>query len=221
MSSKTRVGVLSVLPSPYQRDLFAALAARDDVDLRVRYLEAEAPDSPWPERPLAPYEEVLPGRWVGAGRHRFHLNYRLPDFEDREVVVVNTYTSMLGQWLMRGGLGGTPWVFWGERLREQPSTVRRQIQKVLTAPLHQAAGIVSIGTLALQSYQRLFPDPFHANIPYYTDLDAFSAAGRRAGGDGTVFFCCGQMIHRKGIDVLLAAFDRLVTAGTDAELVLV
>ena len=35
------------------------------------------------------------------------------------------------------------------------------------------------------------------------------------------FFFCGQMIKRKGVDLLLLAFDRLVTRGIDARLLLV
>ncbi len=58
---KYRVAFLSVVPSPYQRDIFAALARRDDVDLRVYYLEAAAPDSPWPEKPLPDYSRMLAG----------------------------------------------------------------------------------------------------------------------------------------------------------------
>ncbi len=61
-----RVAFICVVPSPYQRDLFAALAARPEVDLHVYYMERAAPDSPWPEKPLAAYEEYLKGFWFRA-----------------------------------------------------------------------------------------------------------------------------------------------------------
>ena len=79
-----KVAFVSVLPSPYQRDLFAALAARSDVTPRVFYMERAAPDSPWPERPLAPYESYLPGFWFSLGHARVHLNWRLPSPRDHE-----------------------------------------------------------------------------------------------------------------------------------------
>lgn len=65
-----RVAFICVVPSPYQRDLLAALAARPEVDLHVYYMERAAPDSPWPEKALAPYEEYLHGGWFGIGSRR-------------------------------------------------------------------------------------------------------------------------------------------------------
>ena len=71
---KYRVAFLSVVPSPYQRDIFAALARREEVDLRVDYLEAAAPDSPWPEKPLPEYSRILRGFWFSIGSARCHVN---------------------------------------------------------------------------------------------------------------------------------------------------
>ena len=36
---KHKVVFVTIVPSPYQRDLFGALAAREDIDLSVYYLE--------------------------------------------------------------------------------------------------------------------------------------------------------------------------------------
>ena len=99
-----RVAFVSVVPSPYQRDLFAALAARPELAVRIFYMEKAAPDSPWPERPLAPHESYLPGFWFPIGRARVHLNWRLPSPGDYDVIVCNTLMSLTGQWLMRSRL---------------------------------------------------------------------------------------------------------------------
>ena len=61
MHDSSEVIFFSVLPSPYQRDLFHALSQRSEVRLRVFYLEADAPDSPWPKSELESYETILPG----------------------------------------------------------------------------------------------------------------------------------------------------------------
>src|SRR5206468_3627451 len=53
-------------------------------------------------------------------------------------------------------------------------------------------------------------------------LSAFLSSPRRVRRDGRLrFFFCGQMIRRKGVDLLLIAFDRLITRGVDIELLLV
>jgi glycosyltransferase involved in cell wall biosynthesis len=204
---------VSVVPSPYQRDLFRALAQRAEVDLRVCYLEAAAPDSPWPEKPLESYEQILSGFWFPIGSARCHVNWP-PGLRDFDVVVMNTLMSLTGQWLMRTALRKKPWLFWGERLGRG-----RRAHERLSAPLHRAAGIAAIGSFAAEDYRARFPEPHHFCIPYYCDLDDFLAAPRRVRDDGhVVFLFCGQMIARKGVDLLLEAFQRL---GTGARLLLV
>ena len=217
-----RVAFLSVVPTPYQRDIFAALARRDDVDLQVDYLEAAAPDSPWPEAPLPGYSRILPGFWFPIGSARCHVNVPLPDFRGCDLVVLNTMMSVTAQWLMRAGLRGKPWVFWGERLAERAPSGRDAVHGLLTAPLHGAAAIVGIGTLAEAQYAARFPEPRHFCIPYHCVLAPFLAAPRAVRDPAeTVFFFCGQMIARKGLDHLLGAFAALAAKQPGARLLLV
>jgi glycosyltransferase involved in cell wall biosynthesis len=214
------VSFFSVVPSPYQRDLFRALAQRSEVDLRVHYLEASSPDSPWPEKALADYESVLPGRWFALGNARCHVNWQLPDLRDCSVVVLNTLTSSVtGQWLMRTRLRRQRWMFWGEKMGRGG-----WLRERLTAPLHRANGIVAIGSVASRDYRERFPEPRHYCIPYHCELAPFLVAPRHAPEDVVVFLFCGQMIARKGVDVLLAAFAqlneraRLLLVGREADL---
>jgi glycosyltransferase involved in cell wall biosynthesis len=215
-----RVGFVSVLPSPYQRDLFGALAKRPEVNLRVHYMERAAPDSPWPQRPLASYERYLPGFWFSLGKARVHLNWRLPSARDFDVVVCNTLMSITGQWLMRVKLRGSRWMFWGEKLGRRSARHDR-----LTAPLRSAAGIAAIGAWAERDYRERFPEVRVFNIPYHCSLEAFRAAPRPPRERDTVtFLFCGQMIARKGLDRLVTAFatlpqnTRLLLLGREAEL---
>ncbi|MDR3406406.1 MAG: glycosyltransferase family 4 protein [Chthoniobacter sp.] len=215
-----KVAFVSVVPSPYQRDLFHALAQRPEVDLQVFYLEAGVPEAAWPQKPLATYEKVLRGFWFRAGSGRSHVNWPLPDLEPFDIVVMNTLMSATAQWLIRRRLRRKPWIFWGERLGRGG-----RLHERLAAPLHRAAGIAAIGSFALADYQARFPEPRHFCIPYYCDLEPFFAAPRRVRNDGhVVFLFCGQMIARKGIDILFAAFQRLgagarlLLVGTEADL---
>jgi glycosyltransferase involved in cell wall biosynthesis len=222
MTNRRRVTFITIVPSPYQRDLFAALAAREDIELRVHYLEPASPDSPWPEAPLRPFERILPGFWVAFGAVRCHFNWSLPELAAADVVVLSSYTSWTGQWLMRRGLRTKRWLFWGERLRSQSAGWREKAQRQLIAPVARATGIVGIGRDAEDDYARRFPGIRHFCIPYSCDLTEFLALSRdREFGTPVVFFFCGQMIRRKGLDLLLAAFDRIVGKGLDVELQLV
>jgi len=216
---KWRVAFVSVVPSPYQRDLFAALAERPEVALSVFYLEASSPDSPWPEKPLAAFEKILPGFWFPVGGARVHLNRALPDPREFDLVVLNTLMSVTAQRMMRGALRKRRWMFWGERLGDRGSWHRK-----ICAPLNQAAGIAAIGSQAQTDYRQRFPKPRTFNIPYHCALDRFLEQPRAPrSSDEVVFLMCGQMIARKGVDLLLNAFSRLdhgrlLLVGREAEL---
>lgn len=217
-----RVAFLSVVPSPYQRDLFRALAKRPEIQLHVFYMEAASPDSPWPEKPLEAHEHILPGFWVPAGGARLHLNWNLPDPGNYDIVVMNSLISFTAQRLMRFRLKNKPWYFWGERLGPRQAGLRQIARDFVCAPLHHATGIVGIGSRAEADYREKFPGPAHFSIPYYCDLEPFLAQTRAArDSSGTVFLFCGQMIERKGVDLLLAAFARIVAEHADAKLLLV
>ena len=217
---KIRAAFVAVVPSPYQRDLFAALAAQPEVDLRVFYLERAAPDSPWPAQPLAAYESYLPGFWFPLGPARVHVNGGLPDPAAYDVLVCNTLMSLTGQWLMRSRWRAARWIFWGEKLGP-----RSRRHDLLTRPLHGAAAIAAIGSRAERDYAARFPGVRVRNIPYHCDLAPFLAEPRPArSAEVTTFLFCGQMIARKGLDDLLAAFGRLpsrarlLLVGREAEL---
>jgi glycosyltransferase involved in cell wall biosynthesis len=185
----------------------------------VYYLEAAAPDSPWPEKPLAEYETVLPGVWLPIGKARCHWNWRQPAWRDFDILVCNALlTSATAQWLMRGAWRGRAWIFWGER----PGR-RGALRDQLCAPLRRTGAIAAIGSGAAREYSTRFPAARVFNIPYHCELAPFLAQPRRAPLSEPVFLCCGQMIARKGIDVLLAAFarlerGRLLLVGREAEL---
>lgn len=221
-SSRHKVAFVTIVPSPYQRDLFAALAKRSEIDLNVYYMEPSSPDSPWPAVELEGYEHLLPGFWLPLGPMRAHLNWPLPDLAEADFVVLSSYTSLTGQWLMRSRLKNSPpWIFWGERPRAHVGA-KAFVQGSLMRPISEAAAIVGIGKAAQSIYQNQFPDQQTFNIPYHCNLREFHRIKRPARSEGTLtFLFCGQMIARKGLDILLAAFDRLVRSGQDGVLRLV
>lgn len=220
MKTPLRVAFVSVLPSPYQKDLFAALAGRPEIDLRVFYMEDTAPDSPWPKQPFASWESRLPGFWFPLRHARVHCNWRLPSPRNFDVIVCNTVMSITGQWMMRRVLRRSKWMFWGEKLGG-----RSRFHDALSSPLRRATGIAAIGSWAERDYAERFPGVPVFNIPYHCNLDRFRSLPRAATKPGEVtFLFCGQMIARKGVDQLLRAFatlpanTRLLLVGREAEL---
>lgn len=221
MQRKQKVAFVTIVPTPYQRDLFGALAARKEVDLSVFYLLSAAPDSPWPEKELRSFERILRGFWFPFGGVRALINWPLPDVSDADLVILSSFTSFTGQLLMRHGLRGRRWLFWGERLRPQTG-VKQLVQRRLASPIGSAAGIVAIGSAAEHDYRSRFPQLRHFCIPYHCELAPFFAIKRDPNVQRPVtFFFCGQMIERKGVDLLLLAFDRLIANGVDVRLLLV
>ena len=226
------VTFVSVVPSPYQRDLFKAIHSVDEIELSVYYLESAAPDSPWPAAELRDWEKVLPGWCAGKGRVRSHCNWQLPDLPYEDVVVVNTaLTDITTQRLLRRGArsakrsSGAKWLFWGELMRSSgglAGALRNQLSK----PLAKVNGIVAIGSVAAREYQSRFPDQTVYQLPYYCDIQPFIDAdkdrSKTAKNDGALnFLFCGQMIYRKGVDLLLGSFDRICNSGINATLTLV
>jgi glycosyltransferase involved in cell wall biosynthesis len=216
------VGIVSVVPSPYQRDIFRALAARPEIALQVYYLEKSAPDSPWPEEPLQPWEKLLPGFWFAIANARFHVVTKHPPLGRHRFIVLNSLTSSLSQYVLRFRSKRQKILFWAESLRDQASLIRAKIQKNLAASLRKTDGIIAIGSQAETSYRRQFPSVSRFNIPYHCELQPFldqPARYNSASGE-VVFLFCGQIIMRKGVDVLVQAFDQLVKKGYRTKLIL-
>jgi len=217
------LGIVSVVPSPYQRDLFRALARRSDVRLRVYYLERSAPDSPWPEEPLQPYETILPGFWFSVAGARFHVVSKHPRLDQHQFLVLNSLTSSLSQWKLRFRGESQKLLFWAEPLRPQSARLRSIFQGLLTSPIGGVDAIVGIGFRAVKYYNERWPSIPCFNVPYHCDLLPFfeNLATFQGLKEEVRFLFCGQLIARKGVDVLLEAFNGLVHKGYAVRLLLV
>lgn len=219
-----RILCFSVTPSPYQRNFFEALATQDGVNITVAYFEQVPDDSPWQFAELESWEEVLPGMVFGKGRVRCHWNLLLHEFSNYDVIIVNgPLTGVTTQRLFRllTLKNAPPWVFWGEQLLPRTG-LRGFIQKMLAASLGKATTLVAIGEAARQDYQQRFPQLRVCNIPYACRLTEFEQAGSaRKASSVCRFLFAGQMIKRKGVDILLGAFEMVLQSGRDVELQLV
>ena len=225
---KRRILFLTVIPSPYQQQLFARLAEADAFDVRVLYYAMGAGDRQWMAPPLAPFETVMPGTkmgWLGESAYFNPRVVRQIVEADADLFVVSDYSAPTAQIAMRAlALKGKTWVFWGEMPGfSSRGRIGTFLRGQLQAPLAQATAIAAIGNKAVASYQELFPGKPVFNIPYFCDLQPYQAARRRAPNEKTgavsILFS-GQLIERKGVDVLIQAFSRVAHNDQNARLIL-
>ena len=117
----------------------------------------------------------------------------------------------------------TPWGFWGERPGfHQPAWAGRLLRKWKLSKLHASpVPIWGIGKFAVDEYRREFGTrrPYF-NLPYFSDLKRFTNSGRREQPERTFLFS-GSLIHRKGVDLLAAAFVQLTREFSNVRLKLI
>ena len=199
--------------------MFKALSQIDTLDIRVYYLEMGAPDSPWIVDGLEPYENVLPGWCLGKGRIRSHFNWKLPEIENSDLVILNlSVTDWTTQYLMRYKLRHKKWAFWAEISKPQKNGVKKFVSSILYSPLARANALVAIGERAEKSYKEFYPEKQAYNIPYL--INAPKGVVKEPAGK-VKFLFCGQIIARKAVDILFLAFAELIDLEVDVELQLV
>ena len=213
-----RVLFLTVMPSPYQRQLFQALHLDGRLDVRVLYCTHSAADRHWSIGSLAAYEEVLPGttiKWLGPSAHlNRSVTKRLKE-DLFDLFVVADYSSLTSQLAMRHlTRRDKRWVFWGEVPGfSQRGPLGRLLRQRLQRPIAKGAtAVAAIGSGAVDAYQALFPHLRVFNIPYYCDLAQFRIAAKnrfkQTKQTVDVLFS-GQLIERKGVDLLIQAFVKI------------
>ena len=218
---------LTVMPSPYQRELFNALHSDGRMEIRVLYCTRVAHDRNWSIPALNPFEEVLPGKtigWLGPSAHFNPGIIKILRQDTSDLFVLSDYSALTTQIAMRYlTWRRKPWVFWGEipSLHQRGSWgifIRHRLQQ----PIRDGAvAIAAIGSLAVASYQKHFPEVPVFNIPYFCDLAPFRAAARQRGKEKSpavrILFS-GQFIERKGVDILIHAFARIADRAPALEL---
>jgi glycosyltransferase involved in cell wall biosynthesis len=204
------------MPSPYQRELFGALHSDGRVAIHVLYYTNTAKDRNWTVGPLSGFEEILPGRTLGWLGRSAHLNPGISRFladDSYDLFILSDYSAPTTQIAMRMLTRRKKrWVFWGEA----PGFSRRgflgmALRRRLQRPIAGAAGIAAIGSEAADIYQALFPGIRIFDIPYFCNLSPFrsAAARKRTKAKPTVdVLFSGQLIERKGVDLLIRAFTQ-------------
>jgi glycosyltransferase involved in cell wall biosynthesis len=242
-----KVWLLTNTPSPYQLEYFRALQASGRVALDVRFMARRHRGGDPLARgdPGFPYR-VLAGWPAEGGREelRFHpavLREVREGAHDR-FVLSGLYTCPT--FLAAAACAHArrlPWAVWLERPRPPDATPGRPRgpgrrfaagarNAVLRDLVRRAGGVWGIGTAAAAAYRALgAPAARLRSLPYLcdgrrfaaaTDADAAAFRARHDLAGRVVYLFSGQLVERKGVDVLLSAFAGLAAWNPDVALVL-
>jgi len=217
-SVRLRVALLMDHPSPHMVGLLDALASRDDIAAQVIYFRPGAPERSWGDPPGdLPYQFASQSKRT-VGLLNVPAVTRTMRSVRADVWVVNSCYTAPETWAAIRYLNnaGLPWVYMNEPVRMRGGTDALK-RSVLRKMLSRASGIIGMGTEAQVQYCKIvIRESPSISVPYLPDLDDFlelPQAQPPTNSEPVRFFAAAQLIHRKGLDVLLAACSRLTESG--------
>src|SRR3972149_1649067 len=201
------ITVLTHFLSPYQSELFDAVSRQGGFELKVIYL----------------HQQHFTRQWeAGAQCHNAIFIKRDPLVLDQvkqliiesDLVVFGYYKEWpVSQLINLRACSGKPWCFWGERPGyKMPLPLGRLYRRFRLRELHSSrAPIWGIGKWAIAGYKHEFgEDRQYFNVPYFSNLDKFIESNKSHHNSNQLrFLFSGTLSRRKGVDLLLTAFDNL------------
>ena len=169
------VVIITYIPSPYQVELFNAIALSGKFDLRVVYLQSncDVPVARHWQQPEIQHDHVI----LGDGSKEQIEQY----IDSCDLVVFNYYRHPLITQLIDRCLAlDLPWCFWGERPGYQhPGLLGKLYRRWKLARLHRSAvPIWGVGIWGIDGYRSEFGDRHYFNLPYFSNLSRFTASTR-------------------------------------------
>ena len=237
------VWLLTNTPSPYQLELLSAIHADGRSGIAVRLMLGKHRGMSWQPSEKAFPCQVMSG--IGPGEYRLHASaFKDAVFAPFDLFVLSGhYTSptFLGCALLLS-LRRKPWAVWLERpwpedyrpgwtrsVAARNRAGRAARRAILRMFLRLTRRVFCIGTAALEAYEKLgAPQSKLGLLPYCCDTTRFDNVDPQAIEQvrrdldlnrKVTFLFSGQLIERKGMDVLLNAFNRLAAERNDVALV--
>jgi glycosyltransferase involved in cell wall biosynthesis len=222
-----RVAWLSNAPSADQIDLLTALASRPEIDLRVIYCSPKATKGEIQSSDPCGRGVFLNGSKLPGPAGGFFLNpsiVRVLTRSHYDVLIVSGYAHLTMQLAMLvRAIQRKPWLLFAERSGMVKNYSHNVARKIAMCMVRSAAGVIATGRLAQQSFaSELGPSRRLFSLPYLVKHDDFLRLPRPRKGPTTInFMACGALIPRKGIDVLIDAFQRAAQMKSDISLTIV
>ena len=210
--------IITYIPSPYQVELFNAIALSDRFKLQVAYLKSscDAPIAEHWQQPNIQHDYVI----LDECDRKFQQLEQ--DAIDSDLVVFNYYRHpRLGQLMDRCVELNKPWCFWGERPGFKHSGLLGWLyRRWKLATLHESsAPIWGVGIWGVERYRSEFSiSRNYFDLPYFSDLSRFNTPKRNLNKEKRIFLYSGALIERKGVDLLASAFCHLVEQFDNIEL---
>ena len=215
-NGRMKIGLILSSPSPHQVELIDAIAEHPQTDVFVGYVNSHNPARHWGRPVTAAQWENLPARAGDILTGRLHAWFRehTADVWLLSSVYTSLATHVIARTLCRRK---EAFAFLGEP--PQPRTGwRGAVQAMLMkAVLSRASGVIGTGQEAARRYRRLTAaQTAVTSVPYCVDVseDLQGAPLTPPAADEPYrFVASSQLIHRKGIDVLLEACRMLPESG--------
>ena len=210
--------IITYIPSPYQVELFNAIARSGNFNLQVAYLQEQC-DSPIAEQWQQP---DLQHQHLILNECESQFQQLEQDLLTSDLVVFNYYRHpRLSQFMDRCLELDIPWCFWGERPGVKHAGFFGWLyRRWKLATLHESdAPIWGVGIWGVEQYRREFTiSRNYFDLPYFSDLSRFTTNSRNFEKDKRVFLYSGALIPRKGVDLLASAFSKLAAQFANIEL---
>lgn len=197
-----QVVVTTNSPSPYQVELFDAVAAETDIKLCIIYARRHSSGRHWMV-PQCHHDHVFIEdgaiAWRTAREWIQHSNC---------AVISCYFERSIRELLRQRNQSQRAWCLWGERPRQRWGRLGRLRRRIyLNAVATSRAPIWGIGRWAIDGWKAEFGESRqYLNVPYHSDLARFQACQRRNRSDARTVLYSGSLIHRKGVDLLAEAF---------------
>ena len=218
------------LPAPYRIDFFTLLAQRVELTVLYERKSAQNRDNKWvAQNTERSFREIyLDGKTfgeentvsLGIVRHLRHNSYDeivLSNYNSPAVMLAISYLKRKKRpfWLSCDGMLPKP----------ASGRIKEGLKRRL---ISSASGWISTGKVTSQELIRYGADPARIRVCPFSSIHESEvlpappdrdAAKRRLGlADETVLLYVGQFIHRKGLDLLIPAFETLCAAQKDRKL---
>jgi glycosyltransferase involved in cell wall biosynthesis len=229
--SKPKVVVIHNILSPHVTPVFQHLATL--VDLHVLYCGSTESNRTWKDKPKGFSFAVLPSFSIALKGQDLFTNFFNPTLfkvlsqEKPDVVIISGWDLLSYQLtFLYCQLKKIPCLIWSGSTAYEPSW-RRTISKPLVKwMVSRAAGLIAYGTRARDYLVELGADPLKITISFNTtDLKKYHqlTPGQNQKMDKIrqnlklknkfVILFYGQLIYRKGVDILLQAAQTLKKSG--------